>query len=234
MQTSYTPSYEDDRELDSLYEAITGRRAFSYEPGSDPLYRSAADRFVQNGRMAMRDAAGQAAALTGGYGSSYAQSVGQQQYGEYLRSLSEALPQYYRLAYQRYSDQGQALRDAYDLAWQRREADYRRDRDAAADAQAAEALAYSRRRDGYQRLYQLISATGYDPAESELAAAGMSRAQADALLQAYLQTHRPRAGRGSAKQEEAPAEEESAALPRRPLMRKAGGVRGGKRLDRAR
>ena len=190
-----------DPELDSLYAAITGRQAFSYKASEDPLYRSAADRYIQNGRMAMRDTMGQAAALTGGYGSSYAQAVGQQQYDEYLRSLAQVLPQYYSMAWQRYEAQGQALRDAYDLARQRRQDDYARQRDeeereraAAAAAQAAEARDYARQQDSYKQLYQLIFSSGYVPTDEELSAAGMSRAQADALLRQYLQGQKPKGG----------------------------------------
>ena len=190
-----------DPELDSLYAAITGRQAFSYKADQDPLYRSAADRTIQNGRMAMRDTMGQAAARTGGYGSSYAQAVGQQQYDEYLRSLAQVLPQYYSMAWQRYEAQGQALRDAYDLARQRRADDYARQRDeeereraAAAAAQAAEARDYARQQDSYKQLYQLIFSSGYVPTDEELSAAGMSRAQADALLRQYLQGRKPKGG----------------------------------------
>ena len=192
-----------DPELDSLYAAITGRQAFSYKASEDPLYRSAADRYIQNGRMAMRDTMGQAAALTGGYGSSYAQAVGQQQYDEYLRSLAQVLPQYYSMAWQRYEAQGQALRDAYDLARQRRQDDYARQRDeeereraAAAAAQAAEARDYARQQDSYKQLYQLIFSSGYVPTDEELSAAGMSRAQADALLRQYLQGQKPKGSSG--------------------------------------
>ena len=185
--------YDPDRELEELYAAVTGRPAFSYTPGNDPLYRSYAERYVQNGRLAMRDTLGQAAALTGGYGSSYAQSVGQQRYDEYLRSLSEALPEFYGMAWQRYQAEGEVLKDAYGLGRQRSEDAYRRSRDALEDeryaaerAAEAENLGYKRRQDSYAQLYKLIAATGYEPTDEELAAAGLSRAQAEALRYEYL------------------------------------------------
>ena len=61
---------------------------------------------VSEGSRAMRDTMGQAAALTGGYGSSYAQSAGQQQYALYLQKLGEAMPELYQAAYERYSAEG--------------------------------------------------------------------------------------------------------------------------------
>ena len=215
-RTGPAPAFDDDRELERLYTAITGRPGFSYSPSDDPMYRSYADRHVQNGRLAMRDSMGRSAALTGGYGSSYAQSVGQQQYNEYLRSLGEVLPELYGLAWQRYSAEGEQLQKAYDLAWQRRENAYQRGRDALADerwaseqelerqrwdsqqAAAAEKTAYQRQSDSYKRLYQLISSSGYEPTDGELAEAGLTREQAEALRWEYLRANKllPGAGGG--------------------------------------
>ena len=180
------PYGESERELDELYAAITGRKAFSYNPGADPLYRAAAESAAQNGRLAMRDTMGQAAALTGGYGSSYAQRVGQQQYDEYLRSLSEALPQYYGLAYRRYSDEGEALRGAYDLAYARSRDRIADEQNAAARAAAAEKLAWEQQKSSYANLVKLISSSGYKPSTAQLKAAGLSRAAANALRREYL------------------------------------------------
>jgi len=199
------PQSAADQEVNELYAAITGRKAFSYNPNTDPMYRSYADRYVQNGRMAMRDTMGQAAALTGGYGSSYAQSAGQQQYDEYLRSLSEVLPELYGLAYQQYSDQGAALQDAYDMAVGRQQTVYQRGRDALADqryeaqqAAARQQQAYKQQQTAYTNLVKLISTTGYQPSAAELTAAGLSRAQADALRQEYLRANKllPASGGG--------------------------------------
>ena len=110
IQTNY------DAEADRLYRSFAGRGAFRYRAADDPFYRAARDRYVQDGRLAMRDSMGSAAALTGGYGSSYSQGVGQQRYGEYLRRLSELMPQYYTAALRRWEAQGKALSDAYGMA----------------------------------------------------------------------------------------------------------------------
>ena len=180
-----------DAQLDALYAAITGRQSFSYRADQDPLYQAWAQRYIQNGRLAMRDTMGQAAALTGGYGSSYAQAAGQQQYDEYLRALSEALPQFYGMAWEQYQAQGQQLRDAYDLSFQLRADDYARQQDAEQARRQGEAEAYQRRQAGYQQLYQLISATGYVPGDEELQQAGMSRERAEALYRAWDEKHHP-------------------------------------------
>lgn len=177
--TTKTKTYDPDEELEALYAAISRRPAFSYDPGADPVYQSYARRYAQDGLLAMRDTMGQAAALTGGYGSSYSQSAGQQRYDEYLRSLGEVLPELYGMAYQQYADQGEALRRDYDLAFDRREAEYRRGLD-------RENRDYARRQESYKKLYQLIASSGYSPSDTELSAAGLSRAQAESLRAEYL------------------------------------------------
>ena len=204
------PSDGYSDELDRLYAAVAGRKAFSYDASSDPAYGMLRDSYVSAGRAAMRDTMGRAAALTGGYGSSYAQSAGQQQYDSYLRSLSELMPQLYSAAYERYESEGRRARELYDMALGREkeayarqkdayersaaeakleaEADdraYRRSRDAAADAAAAEKQSYERAQAAYTKLVKLISSSGYSPTDEELAASGLSRAQADALLAQY-------------------------------------------------
>ena len=56
-------------------------RTFSYDLLSDPVYRQYRSQYQRLGRRAMEDTVGTASALTGGYGSSYAVTAGQQ--GDY-------------------------------------------------------------------------------------------------------------------------------------------------------
>lgn len=180
-----TNLYDPDAELERLYAAITGRPAFSYDPASDPVYNSYAQSYQRRGRLAMRDTMGQAAALTGGYGSSYAQSVGQQQYDSYLQSLGEALPELYGMAWQRYNAEGDALKTAWELASERSEVRRESEREAAAREAAAQKSAETARRGNYDRLYKLIYNSGYNPNETELSDSGMTGEQAAALLAEY-------------------------------------------------
>lgn len=177
--------YDPDAELERLYAAITGRPAFSYDPASDPVYNSYAQSYRRRGRLAMRDTMGQAAALTGGYGSSYAQSVGQQQYDSYLQSLGEALPELYGMAWQRYNAEGDALKTAWELASERSEVRRESEREAAEREAAAQKSAETARRGNYERLYKLIYNSGYNPNETELSDSGMTGEQAAALLAEY-------------------------------------------------
>lgn len=180
-----TNLYDPDAELERLYAAITGRPAFSYDPASDPVYNSYAQSYQRRGRLAMRSTMGQAAALTGGYGSSYAQSVGQQQYDSYLQSLGEALPELYGMAWQRYNAEGDALKTAWELASERSEVKRESEREAAEREAAAQKSAETARRKNYDRLYKLIYNSGYNPNETELSDSGMTGEQASALLAEY-------------------------------------------------
>lgn len=180
-----TNIYDPDAELERLYAAITGRPAFSYDPASDPVYNSYAQSYQRRGRLAMRDTMGQAAALTGGYGSSYTQSVGQQQYDSYLQSLGEALPELYGMAWQRYNAEGDALKTAWELASERSEVRRESEREAAEREAAAQKSAETARRGNYDRLYKLIYNSGYNPNETELSDSGMTGEQAAALLAEY-------------------------------------------------
>lgn len=109
--------YESDftAQLDALYQEISSRPGFSYDPGSDAAYQSYALQYARQGRAAMADTLGQTAHLTGGYGSGYAQSAAQQSYQRYLQQLSDVLPQLQSAAYSRYRDEGDALLDRYKL-----------------------------------------------------------------------------------------------------------------------
>ena len=122
-----------DKELDALYDEIANRGAFSYDLGTDPVYKQYREQYQSAGRMAMEDTMGRAAALTGGYGSSYGQQAGQQAYNAYLQKLNEAVPELYSQAREQYDREGSALYDRYDLVRSRDASDYARYRDRVSD-----------------------------------------------------------------------------------------------------
>lgn len=122
-----------DPELTRLYEQITNRKPFEYDLNADMLYQQYKDQYQRLGRTAMQDTMGQAASLTGGYGSTYSEQVGQQAYNAYLQSLNDLVPQLYESAYSKYRDEGNDLYNQYGLLQSREQADYNRYRDAVSD-----------------------------------------------------------------------------------------------------
>ena len=119
--------------LNDALNKITNREKFSYNVNEDALYQQYKDKYIQQGKMAMQDTMGQAASLTGGYGNSYAQAVGQQAYQASLQNLNDVVPQLYSLALERYNQEGQNLKDNYALLYDRESQDYNRYRDTVSD-----------------------------------------------------------------------------------------------------
>lgn len=164
----FTSSY--DSQIRRLYDEIVNRPAFRYDPAGDPLYQSYRTQMVGEGQRAMRDTMGQAASLTGGYGSSYAQSVGQQEYEYYLQRLGQVMPQLYQAAWERYNAEGDELeglfdstmalaqdevgraKDRYDMAAKLEEQAYRRGQDKLDRDLAREQLQYQRQQAGYSQM----------------------------------------------------------------------------------
>ena len=112
---------------------ILNRDKFSYDVTGDALYQQYKDQYVNQGKLAMMDTMGQAQAATGGYGNSYAQSVGQQAYQGYLQQLNDRVPELYKLALDKYNQEGQELYNQYGLLADRENTDYGRYRDTVSD-----------------------------------------------------------------------------------------------------
>ena len=120
----YANSYED--EIRDVYNSIVNRDKFTYDVNSDALYNQYKDQYVSLGKLAMQDTMGQAAALTGGYGNSYAASVGNQAYQSYISQLNQIVPELYGMAYDRYRDEGQDLLNQYNMLGDMRDTEYNR------------------------------------------------------------------------------------------------------------
>lgn len=132
---AYSSGYSE--QLDSLLKQVNERKAFSYDPAEDELYKRYRDQYLYLGNRAMNDARGSAAALTGGYDNTYAESAGQQAYQNYLAQISGKLPELYQLALNAYDAETgrlyenlEALTNAEKAAYER----YKDDMDEYADA----------------------------------------------------------------------------------------------------
>ena len=135
QQSSRPGAYQSQwqQTLNDTLSKIQNREKFSYDLNGDALYQQYKDRYIQQGQQAMMDTMGQAAALTGGYGNSYAQSVGQQTYQGYLQGLNDKVPELYQLALQKYQQDGNDLMNQYGLLADRENTDYGRYRDQMSD-----------------------------------------------------------------------------------------------------
>lgn len=98
----YQSSYAD--QIQGLLKDYENTKDFQYDFNADPLYQQYKDQYMQQGKMAMMDTMGNAAALTGGYGSSYASTAGNQAYQSSLNELNNVIPSLYDRAYSKYRD----------------------------------------------------------------------------------------------------------------------------------
>ena len=126
----------------------------------------------------MEDTLGKAAALTGGYGSSYAQTAGQQAYNGYLQELAALVPELRQAALAEYRQEGEALTDRYSMLTQREKEDYDRWQDAKTQWQKLLAAAqeeYESADSGDRKQYQTLLNYFSDKAEQErkLSASGI-------------------------------------------------------------
>lgn len=123
------------QQMQEALDAVRKRKKFSYDLNGDALYQQYKDKYVQQGKQAMQDTMGQAAALTGGYGSTYGQAVGQQQYDAYLQNLNDVVPELYQLALSRYQMEGDDLKTQYSMLADQYQQEYGQYRDKVGDWQ---------------------------------------------------------------------------------------------------
>jgi len=113
-------------QINGMIDRILNREKFSYDVNEDALYQQMKDQYTALGKIASQDVMGQAAAMTGGYGNSYASSAGNQAYQAYLRQLNEAVPELYGMARDQYNQEGQEMYNQYGLLSEQENQDYGR------------------------------------------------------------------------------------------------------------
>ena len=128
---AYTSPWQS--QLNDVIQKIMNREEFSYDLNGDALYQQYKGQAVNNGQMAMMDTMGQAAGLTGGYSSSYAQNVGQQAYQGELQKLNDKIPELYELAMNQYNQEGQQMYDQASMLGTMEDQEYGRYRDHVSD-----------------------------------------------------------------------------------------------------
>ncbi len=187
----YGGSY--DQQINDLAGQLNNRPDFNYNVNGDALYQQYRDRYVQNARRSMKDTMGQAAGLTGGYGSTYSQGVGQQAYDETMRGLTDKIPELEDRAFQRYKEQGDQIMTQFNIANTLGAADQAtRQRNQEWDftqrqyADQQNQYQDKQRQQAYENLSSAILTSEYQPTNDELTASGMSKDQADALRQAWV------------------------------------------------
>ena len=102
-KTQYTDRFN------TALDNYLNREDFEYDVDKDPLFQQALASAMNSGKSAMQDTIGQASALTGGYGSTYATTAGNQAYNAFIEDAYNNLPEYYQMALEAYQAEGQEL-----------------------------------------------------------------------------------------------------------------------------
>lgn len=161
-------------QINTMMDQYVNRDKFSYDVNEDALFQQLKEQYAMMGQQAMMDTMGQASALTGGYGNSYAQGVGQQAYQGYLQQLTDRVPDFYQMALNQYLNEGDQMQDSIAMMMQQENVDYGKYRDQMADRDKA-----------YKKLLDLMINYHYEPTKKELADAGMTTAQKNAVMKPY-------------------------------------------------
>ena len=163
------------QKISDLYDQITNRGPFQYDFNADPIYQMYKDQYIRGGQRAMQDTMANAAALTGGYGNSYASTAGNLAYQDYLTRLNGVLPDLYSQAYGRYQDEGNDLMQQLQLAQGLDDTGYGRYQDQLGQWNADLNFANDRANGLYDRAYQQYAdALAQSNYEREMAAKGIN------------------------------------------------------------
>ena len=190
------------------------RDPFSYNMNEDALYQQYKDQYIQLGQLASEDVMGQAAAMTGGYANSYAQSVSQQAYNQYLNQLNDVALDLHDRAYNIYNQEGQDMLNMYNIYMgleEQERANYQTNLsnwynqydllkgeaesiwDKSVDEYTnnwnqytyEDTKATNAKTTKYNNLADMIATTGLIPSAEELEAAGMTEWEAKTIAEGY-------------------------------------------------
>lgn len=206
LPTAQIPNTDWQGQMASLMGQINDRKPFEFDLDKDALYQQYKDQYTRLGQQAMKDTIGQAAGLTGGYSSSYAQNVGQQAYDDHLTKLNAVVPDLYAQARSAYDAEGADLYNRLNAA----QGMYGLQRQAELDAQDRDYREWQKQMAELERQDNLDKASrseardyalmmlqmGLTPSADQLAAAGISAQDAAGIRNYYLQQQYAAGGTG--------------------------------------
>lgn len=119
--------------INNLMDKIVNQKDFSYDFNADPLYQQYKDQYTQLGKQAALDTQANAAALTGGFGNSYAATAATQANQQYLTQLNNVIPQLYSLAMDKYQMDTDKLYNQFSAVGNQEDREYGQYRDTVTD-----------------------------------------------------------------------------------------------------
>lgn len=144
-QREYTNQYAD--RIAAALDKVENYGPFEYNPLQDASYKALARIYDARGAKAARDTMGDAAAMNGGYASSYATTAAAQARNQYNQEFAALVPELEQNAYQRYSDAFNMNVTALEALQGAEQSDYGKYRDMVGDDQWLYGQNYQKYRD---------------------------------------------------------------------------------------
>ena len=110
---SGTFNYDNQKGYNKALSNLANQPKFSYDLSKDTLYNQMKDQYQVMGQQAMADTIGQASAMTGGYGNSYATTAGSQAYQGYMQQLNNNIADLYNLALNTHTAETNRLQNVF-------------------------------------------------------------------------------------------------------------------------
>ncbi len=128
VESKQPAAYENkyQQQIDALLGKMTEQDKFSYDFSTDSNWLTMQEQAKRNALLAMENAMGEAAGLTGGYASSAAQMVGQQAYQQEMSEVTDIIPQLADNALNRWQANNSQMASNLAALQSQQEADYSR------------------------------------------------------------------------------------------------------------
>lgn len=198
--------YTYDPEMRALIDQILNSNLADWKQGDQ--YAALKDQYAANGEMGMNDLLGQVSSRTGGLASSYAASVANQEYNDWMSKLEQAAQEMYQQDRSDKLNNLGVLNDAYNREYGEygdklnqwntdRAFDYQRQQDALANEWQQKEWDYNMSQDEYNRLAQQADNLAAYGDFSGYKALGYTDSQINKMRQAYQITQAAKAKSGS-------------------------------------
>lgn len=138
-------------QLDDLYDRVLNGGDFKFNMDTDELYNQYKEMYMKQGKQAAEDTMGQAAALSGGYGNSYAVTAANQSYQGYMNQLNDRALDIYDRRYNEWQNKRNDLYNQIGLLENRDNIDYSRYRDTVSDWETDRGHKYQAMIDAYEQ-----------------------------------------------------------------------------------
>ena len=198
--------YTYDSEMRALIDQILNSNLADWKQGDQ--YAALRDQYAANGEMGMNDLLGQVSSRTGGLASSYAASVANQEYNDWMSKLEQAAQEMYQQERSNQLNNLGVLDDAYNREygeytdqlnqWNNdRNFAYQQEQDALSNAWKQKEWDYSMSQDEYNRLAQQADNLAAYGDFSGYKALGYTDSQINKMRQAYQIAQAAKAKSGS-------------------------------------